>query len=633
MSVQFGIYSRDGGPVEEEVLAQIQDSLVPYAPDGVSVLRRNSCALLFGSFATGRYVDAPQPYRLGTGDWLMWDGRLDSRHDLFRTDQKLTTQSTDLEIVARSCERLGTEVFSQLVGDWAISIFSEDRVEVLLARDFIGARPLFYSVNSNHVAWSTVIEPLVLIEGGMPKFSEAYIAGWLSSFPQASLTPYERVRSVPAASLVRLQCGKTSVRRYWDFDPAQSIRYRKDQDYEEHFRWTFREAVRRRIVSAKPVLAELSGGLDSSSIVCITDSVLASEEGLAPRLDTVTYFDNAEPNWDELPYARTVEEKRGRPGFHIDVGPESFESRVEINSRFRVVPTSPYARSTAADSFSRFVSERGYRAVLSGLGGDEMMGGVPTPMPELADLLVGLNATAFFRQSFAWALAKRKPLLGVWSTLLEQFLPHGRPFSHRSGTQLTWLQKAFVARTARHRHGPSRRMKLTGSRPSFQANLLAVESCRAQLSSVALESNPPYEWRYPFLDRDLVCFCLAVPREQMVRPRERRSLMRRSLAGVVPREILDRSRKAYVSRAPVKIAGADYGRLRSSGPLLSAELGIVDGKELARVVQNAEQGRDVATVPLLRTLALEDWLRSLRDYKKHGPEQASLRLRAARVVP
>ena len=633
MSVQFGIYNRDGAPVRDEVLAQIKELLVPYAPDGVSVLHGNSCALLFGSFATGRHVDPPQPYRLRTRDWMMWDGRLDNRNDLIRADQNLTTHSSDLQIVACSCERLGTEVFSQLVGDWAISIFSEDRDEVLLARDFIGARPLFYSVDDNHVAWSTVLEPLLLIERGMPKLSEAYIAGWLSSFPQAGLTPYERVRSVPAASLVRIRCGKTSVHSYWDFDPDQTIRYRSDQDYEEHFRSTFRESVRRRITSTTPVLAELSGGVDSSSIVCMADSVLASGERLAPRLDTVTYFDNAEPNWDELPYARAVEKKRGHTGFHMDVGPESFEARNEISSRFRLVPTSPYVRSTAADSFSRLLSECGYRAVLSGVGGDEMMGGVPTPMPELADLLSRLDLTAFFRQSFAWAMAKRKPLLALWSTLLQQFLPQDRPVSRQPDTQLTWLNEAFVARMERHLHVQSRRMKLTGPRPSFQANLLAVESCRAQLSSMALESDPPYEWRYPFLDRDLVCFCLAVPREQMVRPRERRSLMRRSLAGVVPREILDRSRKAYVSRALVKIAGADHGRLRSSGPFLTAELGIVDGTELARAVQSAEQGRDVATVPLLRTLALEDWLRGLRDYKKRDPDRVYLRSRAARVVP
>ena len=72
--------------------------------------------------------------------------------------------------------------------------------------------------------------------------------------------------------------------------------------------------------------------------------------------------------------------------------------------------------------------------------------------------------------------------------------------------------------------------------------------------------------------------------------------------------------------------------LSSPSAGMSEELGIVDGKELACAVQNAEQGRDVATVPLLRTLALEDWLRSLRDYKRCDPDHVSLRLRVARVV-
>ena len=86
-------------------------------------------------------------------------------------------------------------------------------------------------------------------------------------------------------------------------------------------------------------------------------------------------------------------------------------------------------------------------------------------------------------------------------------------------------------------------------------------------------------------------------------------------------------------RALVKVASATYARLRSLGPLLSEELGIVDATELEHAVQNAEQGRDVATVPLLRTLALEDWLRSLRDYNKRGPDQVPQRSRAAGVVP
>jgi asparagine synthase (glutamine-hydrolysing) len=632
MSVQFGVCNLDGEPVGEDVLAQIEDLLVSYAPDGVSVLRQKSSALLYGSFETGSNPTQLQPHRLANRDWMIWDGRLDNRNDLIRASRSLTTRSTDVEIVASTYERLGTGMFSQLIGDWAISIFSDDRQEVVLARDFIGARPLFYRVDDRHVAWSTVLEPLVLVENGVPRPSQPYVAGWLSSFPRSGLTPYEHVLSVPPSSTVRIRSGRLTVSNYWDLDPTQTIGYRTDRDYEEHFRCTLREAVRRRIVSTKPVLAELSGGIDSSSIVCIADSLLADGESLAPRIDTVTYYDSAEPNWDELPYAQSVEQSRGRSGSHIDIGPHSFEHSDRRSNRFRVIPTSPYARSSAADSFSQLLKNRGYRAVLSGLGGDEILGGVPTPLPELADLLVGLEPARFFRQSVRWAFAKRKPIVTLWSALLWQFLPQGQGVSHLPSAQLTWLTKEFAARCERDLRVPFRRTKVTGSRPSFQANLFAVDSCRSQLSCTALESNPVYEWRYPLLDRDLVSFCASVPREQMVRPHERRSLMRRALADIVPWEILQRRRKAYVSRALVAIVSADFARLRSGGSFLAEELGIVDCKKLEHAVQNAEQGRAVATVPLLRTLALEDWLRSLRDRERDSRDRVFLEPPAARVV-
>ena len=108
--------------------------------------------------------------------------------------------------------------------------------------------------------------------------------------------------------------------------------------------------------------------------------------------------------------------------------------------------------------------------------------------------------------------------------------------------------------------------------------------------------------------------------------------MRRALADTVPRQILDRKRKAYVSRALVKVIGAEYTRLRDSTPLRVEELGIVDCGELQNAVQNAEQGRDVATVPLLRTLALEDWLRELRDQQPPSREIAFRKDYAIRVV-
>jgi len=631
MGIQFGICNCDGEPVDSDVLERVESLLVPYAPEGISVLRQESCALFYGSCETLSTPALQQPYRLQNRDWMMWDGRLDNRSDLRRASIGLDPAPTDVEVVASVYQRSETRMFSQLIGDWAISIFSEARQEVILARDFIGSRPLFYRSDKHQITWSTVLEPLVFLGPEVPQVSGSYLAGWIASYPHSHLTPYEGVWSVPPCSMVRIRAGQTSVRKYWDFDPGLAIRHRNDRDYEEQFYLIVREAVRRRMDSSNPILAELSGGMDSSSIVCVADSLLSAGNCQTPRLDTVTYFDAREPNWDELPYAQIVEQRRGRAGTHIDVGPESFVQEEPTRNRFRMIPTSPYARSSAADRFRQLLSGGGYRVVLSGLGGDELLGGVPTPVPELADLLVGLDVRQFLARSFEWALAKRKPILTLWSSVLRQFLPRSTRFS-RESFRLSWLTTEFIAR---HRHElsvPSLRTRLTGGSPSFQANLEAFESLRSQFSCRSLESDPTFEWRYPFLDRELVSFCFAIPREQMVRPYERRSLMRRALADAVPRQILDRKRKAYVSRALVKVIGAEYARLRGPKPLRVEELGIVDCGELEHAVQNAEQGRDVATVSLLRTLALEDWLRGLRNQESPSRKFVFRKDYAIRVV-
>ena len=448
MGIQFGICNCDGEPVDSDVLERVESLLVPYAPEGISVLRQESCALFYGSCETLSTPALQQPYRLQNRDWMMWDGRLDNRSDLRRASIGLDPAPTDVEVVACTYLRFGTQMFSQLIGDWAISIFSEARQEVVLARDFIGSRPLFYRSDKHQITWSTVLEPLVFLGPEVPQVSGSYLAGWIASYPHSHLTPYEGVWSVPPCSMVRIRAGQTSVRKYWDFDPGLAIRHRRDRDYEEQFCSIFRDAVRRRLDSSNPILAELSGGMDSSSIVCMADSLLVAGDCQTSRLDTITYFDAREPNWDELPYARVVEQQRGRAGCHIDVGPESLDPKGPTRNRFRMIPSSPYTRSSAADSFRQLLSGGGYRAVLSGLGGDEILGGVPTPVPELADLLVGLEVRQFLAQSFEWALAKRKPILKLWSSVLRQFLPRSPRYS-RESFRLSWLTTEFIAR---HRH-------------------------------------------------------------------------------------------------------------------------------------------------------------------------------------
>jgi asparagine synthase (glutamine-hydrolysing) len=234
-------------------------------------------------------------------------------------------------------------------------------------------------------------------------------------------------------------------------------------------------------------------------------------------------------------------------------------------------------------------------------------------VPELADLLVRLRGYRFLRQSFRWALAKKKPLIGLWRSSLLSFVPGFVRDTSVTKQAWAWLTPDFYNRNRPYLGFHPERFRVFGPLPSLQANALALEVLSRQLSCAVASTPPTHEWRYPFLDQDFVIFCCSIPREQILRPRQRRSLMRRALAGLVPREILERKRKAYVSRALVKILTAEWLRLNQSALFRIEEMGIAVTGSLAVSVEKAVQGKDDPTFPILRMMVLEQWLRDLDD--------------------
>src|SRR5208283_4817668 len=97
---------------------------------------------------------------------------------------------------------------------------------LILAKDPIGTRHLYYSFDNNQVSWSTILDPLVRLAGKTLTLNEEYIAGWFSMFPAVHLTPCVGIHSVPSSSFVLLRPGRRTVSKYWDFDPSKTTRYR-----------------------------------------------------------------------------------------------------------------------------------------------------------------------------------------------------------------------------------------------------------------------------------------------------------------------------------------------------------------------------------------------------------------------
>jgi asparagine synthase (glutamine-hydrolysing) len=612
MSVQFGRWNFDAKEVSPGYFEKVNEIITPFGPDGSTSYNNAGLKIQHYAFHTTKESRREsQPHVAPSGIVLTWDGRLDNRAELMsQLNVDRSNGASDVAIVAEAFDRWGTKCLGKLIGDWALSVWNPADLSLILAKDFVGTRLLYYCLEKDQITWSSLLEPLVKLAGHSFDLDEEYIAGWYSLFPDTHLTPYKGIRSVPPASFVLISTSKATVRAYWSFDSRRRIRYRNDREYEEHFRTVLSESVRRRLRFDAPTLAELSGGMDSSSIVCVADTLIAKGLGETPRLDTVSYVDDSEPNWNERPYFTTVEKNRGRTGYHIDLSSQNVGFDF-IGDRFMATPASD-ADLEATKQFRGWLSTQGYRVLLSGIGGDEVLGGVPTPTPELADLLTRGQLQTLARQLVAWALAKRKPLLHLLYETISAFLPVATIRVPRDRRPAFWLCRGFVKRNRTALEGYPKRIKLLGSLPSLQDDLTTLEALRRQLACSATPFDPVYEKCYPYLDRDLIEFLFSIPPEQLVRPGHRRSLMRRALVGIVPVEVLERKRKACVVRHPLAAISTQWPKLMEmSHQMVSGLLGIVDVNAFCTALEKARHGREVPIVPLMRTIGIEMWLRNL----------------------
>jgi len=619
MSVQFGRWNFEDEPPAPDYIEKVSAVLAPYGPDSNESYSKGGIRILYRAFYTTKESHREnQPCISPSGAVITWDGRLDNRADLIsELRASATVNSTDVAIVAAAYEKWGVNCLGKLIGDWSLSIWNPRARAVLLAKDPIGTKHLYYSFDDKQLSWSTILDPLVLFAGRTFEICEEYIAGWFATyFPAVHLTPYVGIYAVPPSSSVLLRPGKHILGKYWDFDPGKRIRYRTDAEYEEHFRSTFATAVQRRLRSDRPVLAELSGGMDSSSIVCMADLVVARGAAECPRLDTITWYDESKPNWGELPHFTKVEEKRGRTGHHIDAAAlKEDHSQMPFGSEFATdrLAATPIPNSRTSEFLKQnaaYIKSQGYRITLSGIGGEVTGDGVPTPTPEFQNLLARAHFFTLHSQLNAWAAKMRKNRLPLLWDAVRGFVTQDTP--EYVNPAAPWFHPDFTRRNRAAFRGYSSRIKLLGPLPSFQNHIDNLSATRRFVASCALHSELLRDVRYPYYDRDLLEFMYAIPREQIVRVGQRRSLMKRALVGVVPDEILNRKKTEAVPQESPKGSRKEPPHLPEIGQhITSGTIGIVDPDRFAEALQKARCNEDVPVHSLNRTLSLESWLRHL----------------------
>ncbi len=359
----------------------------------------------------------------------------------------------------------------------------------------------------------------------------------------------------------------------------------------------------------------------------MADDILAKEGAQAPRLDTVSYYDPKEPRADDWPHFTRVEKMRGRTGFHIDSG-RYYPSFSLGFPTFVTLPGSLGSEYEFDAERFELIKTRGYKVMLSGIGGDEFLGGVPNPRHLIADLIVQLRPVELAKQLGAWSLAKRRPWIQLlWDSVCLLLPGELRTLVDNEAIIGDWIASAFARQhsLARLNLGP---LESFGFRlPSSKEYARTLITMARQMAHTQPPPRTVLENSYPCLDQDLVEFIISVPASQLLRPGERRSLMRRALVGILPPEILSRRTKATSSRWYMVALEKGWSDLRDilTDPLCS-RLGYIKQNNFQQALLAVKNGKlRLDMVRLLKAICLELWL---RDAAKRGvvvlPPQAPL---------
>lgn len=596
-------------------VAMLGASLNDRGPDGGREVSNEVIGMVYRAFHTNSESRREvQPLVTRMGQMLAWDGRLDNRTDLLaQLPFGFDGSTTDVALVMAAYQKWGRDFLSRIIGDFVLSLYDPTTRTLLLARDPFGTRTLYYSAGKEQVIWSSTLEALLVAGDLEPEVDDNYVAGYLALHPEMSGTPYKNITAVIPGHVVVARKGSLHSERFWQPDPKSEIRYRDDADYEEHFRQLFREAVRCRLRSDRPVWAELSGGLDSSSIVCMADRIIDAGDATTPRLETVSYIDNESTTFFDRSFIRTVENVRQRAGHHLQ-SQKHWVSFVAPDQRFI---SKPNAGVCVEGTYTWLASEMeadNARVLLSGLGGDQVLWSTAEAAPELTDLVVQRQPLRLHRQLKVWSQVLKQPYLVVLGqeTVVPLLPASLRSVLQRQLRPAPWLSREFI-KAGRIKERLLLPRDPFGFRlPSSRRQSSMIQFIVSSIAEGECWEQSTGDKTYPFLDRPLVEFLMSIPFEQKLRPHETRSLMRRALKDLLPEKVLQRRSKGIVGETFCRGLAEQWASLE---PMLAdarvCSRGYVEAKSFRWALDLARHGRKLETSTLLKTIALEIWLRSL----------------------
>jgi len=615
------LFHPDGAPAEPSTVERML-AVIPYrAVDGCGVWHRGPiaigharlCTTPEASAETSPFVDE------AAGLVLSMDGRVDNRDDLIeelKTRGYRTLTGTDAEIMLRAWQCWGTDAFARVIGDFALALWDETKRTLVCARDPLGVKSFYYYQGAGFFLCASELHQLFQDPRVPRRPNEPAVAEILVRMPvNRTETLFEGVlRLEPAHCLCVSQRG-IERKRYYDPDPSREISYRTDEEYSEHFLSLFKEALRCRLRSVKGVTSDLSGGLDSSSVVCLTESLRKSGQA---QVDSFESFSVRFPPGPagEAEYVEEVLHQYPHRHTYVSPGTAPLTELTRQVAHYLDVPD--YPNGVCADYAPILGPRDDLRVRLTGVGGDEWF---TDTYFEYADLLSHLRLASLLARLRSEGDSFSGSVSNLWRYGVLPLVPENLKSvirQWRTPHQSTALvPRAFAART-----GLSQRISMRWPVPrcrSFaQQALYRIYSYGTRIfwRDIDARWNARFrlEGRHPFLDRRVMEFGFAVPYSQLYRRNTTKFVLREAMRGILPERVRLRPGKAALSEI-YATALIELGGERLFDNLNSVKNGWVDGEAARRLYRSmvaASSRGDLSygeyVSELWSVLAIELWL-------------------------
>ncbi|MBI2495550.1 MAG: asparagine synthase (glutamine-hydrolyzing) [Candidatus Omnitrophica bacterium] len=556
-----GMLQWDGQTVEEAVLAEALASLSHRGPEGRGqVVLKNTPTCSVGlAHARLKIIDlseeASQP--MSNDDqsvWIVFNGEiynfLELRASLQQRGVRFRTAS-DTEVLLRLYEAEGVRCVERLEGMFAFAVWDARRRQLLLGRDRVGKKPLFYSADpgSGRFAFASEIKALLRYPPIIPEVdAEALPAFFLFGYVPTPHTLYRGICQLPPGHLLTLSDeGRLRIEAYWDVPLAAPAVHRAPSEAEavDRVRALLTAAVRKRLVADVPLGAFLSGGIDSSIIV-----------GLMSRLQrepvrTFSIGFSGDSRFDETRYARLVARHFGTQHTEFRVEP----SAVELIEQLVWHYDGPFADSSAIPTYLLAQLTKAYVTVaLNGDGGDELFAGylrfcatlwserVPLALRRAArSLLTNLPPWGGPRslwgrlQKFAGSAALPfNERFSRWVAVFYEDLPHLWTGTNGARAPLAALDP-YVRRC---RDASPLTQLLYLNLKTYLPDDLLVKADRCSMAH-ALEA------RSPFLDRELLEYVFSLPDAMKLHWGRTKVILRQAFTDMLPQPVLRRGKMGF----------------------------------------------------------------------------------------